>query len=92
MKVRYSKMNISEKDILKAFEDIKNSLQKWNNLLLYPSGQLYSQWFEVYKMKKIMIFCCKKYAKRLWNNFNKNNLIMVKYVFKSLYLRNTKPI
>lgn len=35
-----------KKSVEQAFQDVVKALQQWRNILIYPSGQLYSQWFE----------------------------------------------
>jgi len=41
------------KDVQKALVDIKKELHNKKNILIYPSGQIYSQPFEVIKWKRI---------------------------------------
>lgn len=90
------KWTSNEKDILKAFEDIKTALQKWNNLLLYPSGQLYSQWFEVIKWKKSWYFAVKNMPKDCeiilikttwlwWSMFSKAYIWETPNLFKAIF-------
>lgn len=43
----------NKESINKSFDNIKLALDEWKNILLYPSWQLYSQWFESIKWKKI---------------------------------------
>lgn len=45
-----------KEDIDKAFEWLKKWVSKQKNILLYPSGQLYSQWYEVIKWKKTSFY------------------------------------
>lgn len=41
-----------KEDITQAYHSLQQAVEKKKNILLYPAGQLYSQWFEVIKGKK----------------------------------------
>jgi len=40
------------KEVKKVFDKLVEALKSWKNLLVYPSGQIYRQWFESIKWKQ----------------------------------------
>ncbi len=42
----------SSEEVKKVFWAITNALKNWKNILIYPSGQIYRQWYESIKWKQ----------------------------------------
>jgi acyl-CoA synthetase (AMP-forming)/AMP-acid ligase II/acyl carrier protein len=43
----------NKENIEKSFQSILEWIKNWKNILVYPAGQLYNQWYEVIRGKKI---------------------------------------
>lgn len=54
-----------KEDIDRAFEWLKRWISQQKNILLYPSGQLYSQWYEVIKWKKTSFYLTQNIPKNV---------------------------
>lgn len=42
----------SSEDVQKVFEKVVDAMKSWKSILIYPSGQIYRQWYESIKWKQ----------------------------------------